>query len=360
MTARRLAARSVPGRALSWRPLVTGVLALFLVVGLAWSVASLRQQADRHWERASTLSATDTLAGAEVAAAWHCAAARTDLCPGEVDAAARDLDAQVRALTKDGVTGLSGPLKSHNAAVASARAGFAAPRAADRGAAAMQVAAAEPELVKTLDQAAFDQRRLEHSADRVADLVSLLLLLFAAVIVGLVVRRFSAIRVEGEESAATERARGEARFRSLVTNASDVVTLTDADGVILFQTPSVQRVLGYEPDAGIGHAALEWCHPDDQDLLRAAFLRTLAGEDYVTTIARWRHADGTWRWLESVRTNLLADPDVAAVVINSRDVTEQRELAGQLAHNVLHDVLTGLPNRALFVDRLEQAIRRGL
>ena len=80
----------------------------------------------------------------------------------------------------------------------------------------------------------------------------------------------------------------------------------------------------------------------------------------MTTVARWRHADGSWRWLESVRTNLLADPDVGAVVINSRDVTEQRELADLLAHNVLHDVLTGLPSRALFVDRVEQALRKGL
>ena len=80
----------------------------------------------------------------------------------------------------------------------------------------------------------------------------------------------------------------------------------------------------------------------------------------MTTVARWRHADGSWRWLESVRTNLLDDPDVGAVVINSRDVTEQRELADLLAHNVLHDVLTGLPSRALFVDRVDQALRKGL
>src|SRR3954463_12098733 len=98
MTARRLAGRSVPGRAPSWRPLAAVVLAVVLVVGLGWSVVSLRQEADRHWQRASALSAAQTLAGAEVAAAWHCAAARTGPCPGEVDAAALALDSQVRAL----------------------------------------------------------------------------------------------------------------------------------------------------------------------------------------------------------------------------------------------------------------------
>ena len=80
----------------------------------------------------------------------------------------------------------------------------------------------------------------------------------------LLLRRFTLVRAAAAVSAARERSRNEGRFRSLVTNASDVVTLTDLDGVITFQTPSVTRVLGYPAEEGFGHEALEWCHPEDQ------------------------------------------------------------------------------------------------
>lgn len=73
---------------------------------------------------------------------------------------------------------------------------------------------------------------------------------------------------------------------------------------------------------------------------------------------RFRHRDGSWRWLEATGTNLLADPAVGGLVVNSRDVTERKESAGRLWHQAHHDSLTELPNRVLFLDRLTQALSK--
>ena len=71
---------------------------------------------------------------------------------------------------------------------------------------------------------------------------------------------------------------------------------------------------------------------------------------------RIKHADGSWRWIEAVGKNLLDDPAVGGVVVNYRDITTRKELEDELRHQAFHDSLTGLANRALFVDRLEHAL----
>jgi diguanylate cyclase (GGDEF)-like protein len=76
-------------------------------------------------------------------------------------------------------------------------------------------------------------------------------------------------------------------------------------------------------------------------------------------LLRWRHRDGSYRWIENKRANLLADPAVGGIVLNSRDVTDRVVLEEQLTKRAFHDGLTGLANRALFVDRLEHALYTG-
>ncbi|HTY70927.1 MAG TPA: EAL domain-containing protein [Actinomycetes bacterium] len=360
MATRLSGARSVAGRVASSRPLIVVALAVAVGAGLGWSVASLRDRADDHWQHVEAIGRAQALADREVAAGWECAATLTPTCRAQLSDQADGLDQEVARLARAGVHGVAAPLRQHDRAAAAARAQLSAPRASTRIAAAKVLAAEEPSLSDALDHVALVERGRAHTDSRLADLESLLIVLLAAAVVVALSRRQSAVRAASEVAAAEERARGEARFRSLVTNSSDVVTLTDADGVIRFQTPSVRRVLGYDPEDAIGRHALESCHRDDHDVVRSALARTLAGEDHVVSVTRWRHADGSWRWLESVRTNLLADPDVQAIVVNSRDVTEQRRLADQLEHSALHDALTGLPNRALFVDRVAQSLRKGL
>ncbi|MGH8869940.1 MAG: putative bifunctional diguanylate cyclase/phosphodiesterase [Actinomycetes bacterium] len=197
-------------------------------------------------------------------------------------------------------------------------------------------------------------------------LVSLVLLLGVAWVVMLkrrtrsdVARAYDALVDEVRERRAAEDAlrASEGRFRSLVQRASDLTTVTDATGAVTYVSPAVQGLLGYRPDELLGTSLFDHVDLADRNRVTEA-LRGLAAEPSgVTTIEmRLRTRDGRWRSLEAVCQNLLADPDVLGIVWNGRDVTERRLLENQLTHQAYHDPLTGLPNRARFLDRLEEAL----
>ncbi len=151
--------------------------------------------------------------------------------------------------------------------------------------------------------------------------------------------------------------RSEARFRALVLNASDIITILDADGTVRYNSPAIMMALGYEPDELVGNSVLDLVHPDDVVQVRHHFENVLVQPGAtIPAEFRFRHKDGSWRWLAVMNTNLLADPAVGGVVANSRDITESKEIAARLWHQANHDALTGLPNRTLFMARLQQAL----
>jgi diguanylate cyclase (GGDEF)-like protein/PAS domain S-box-containing protein len=153
--------------------------------------------------------------------------------------------------------------------------------------------------------------------------------------------------------------RSEARFQTLVQNASDVILIARPDTTIIYQTPSAQRTLGYAPGALEGLPLTSLLHPSDTEKAVAAFTG-VASRMGTSATAEWRvhHGDGSWRYMEVVSNNLLGDPTVEGIVLTLRDVTQHKSLEEELKHQAFHDSLSGLANRALFRDRLEHALAR--
>jgi len=118
---------------------------------------------------------------------------------------------------------------------------------------------------------------------------------------------------------------GEAYFRSLVENARDVIHVINEDRTTRYITPSVRSLLGWTPDELVGRSALEIIHPDDVPgaLGQIRLARKTPGSGLPITL-RVRHRDGSWRVFEAIGRNLLDDPAVRGIIVNSRDVTERQ------------------------------------
>ncbi len=119
--------------------------------------------------------------------------------------------------------------------------------------------------------------------------------------------------------------RREAHFRSLIEKASDLITLIGPDGTIMYESPSIERLLGYGADELIGMNAFDIVHPDDLPRIMGIIGRELSTPG-ATAVAEYRvrQKDGPWRIFESHGRNLLEDPAVGGLVINSRDITERK------------------------------------
>ncbi|MDE3254268.1 MAG: PAS domain S-box protein, partial [Bacteroidota bacterium] len=128
-------------------------------------------------------------------------------------------------------------------------------------------------------------------------------------------------RKRAEESLRTS----ELRFRSLIEKGSEVIALHDREGKVLYMSPSIHTLLGYDPEERIGRSGLENVHPDDLSRI-VETLQKLISQPGSVVSAQWRHlhADGSWHWMDGVATNLLDDPPVNAVVHNFRDITQQK------------------------------------
>jgi diguanylate cyclase (GGDEF)-like protein/PAS domain S-box-containing protein len=220
----------------------------------------------------------------------------------------------------------------------------------------------QPQLRRLDDDAqaaaARQQTIASQSSRRAAELYvgSLVIGLFLLLLVGWRLHRLRRRALLAESERALER-RGERRLRALIEHAGDVISVLDRDLRVRWQSPSVTRLLGFDPQAALGMRAIELVHPEDGpevERLLAATHRKGA----VTFGTRARHANGDWRHLEVIADNRLEDPDVQGIVISVRDVTARQALEDELRHQAFHDGLTGLANRALFEEHLVQALAR--
>ncbi len=154
------------------------------------------------------------------------------------------------------------------------------------------------------------------------------------------------------------RQKSEARFRSLVAHSSDLITVLDRDGVVTYQSPSIERVLGYSVDEIEGERFDRLLADADRSRLqRVAGRSSAAGSESHTFDCSLQHRDGRWLQFEVQHTQLLEDEHIQGIVLNSRDVSERKAFEEQLAHQAFHDPVTDLANRALFADRVGHALR---
>ncbi|WP_232627629.1 EAL domain-containing protein [Methylobacterium sp. Leaf118] len=151
----------------------------------------------------------------------------------------------------------------------------------------------------------------------------------------------------------------EQRFRLLAENTTDVIIWCHLDGTREYVSPAAKGLLGYEPGELVGTRPLDSVHPDEADDFRAVLSDLRHGRVEQTTCQkRYRRKDGSYVWVEISfsRTKEGATGGPSGWVASLRDISARKEAEQQITHMALHDALTGLPNRLVFRDRLNQEL----
>jgi diguanylate cyclase (GGDEF)-like protein/PAS domain S-box-containing protein len=163
------------------------------------------------------------------------------------------------------------------------------------------------------------------------------------------------IRVAGLSREVAD-ARSETRFETLIDNASDAILVVGTNGIVQYHTPSSERVLGGDPGGLDGRPLADRLRRSDADQLQLL----LTGSTASTTV-EWHvhHGDDEWRDLEVIAADMRGVAGVDGLVLTMRDITDRKRLDAELRRQALHDGLTSLPNRALFLDRVGHALSRG-
>jgi PAS domain S-box-containing protein len=155
-----------------------------------------------------------------------------------------------------------------------------------------------------------------------------------------------------------ELVRCEKHFRALTENALDIVSILDPQGVFAYNSRSVKRVLGYEPKDLAGQSAFALVHSEDLPRVLQAFDYGLRNPDRTVTLDfRFQHRDGSWRNLEVVGQSRLGDPDIAGVVLNSRDITQRKQTEAELRESEqrFRELFESSPD-AVFVEDLDGTV----
>ena len=163
------------------------------------------------------------------------------------------------------------------------------------------------------------------------------------------------IRVAGLAGAVADQ-RSTTRFQALIDNASDAILVVGPTGIVQYHSPSSERILGGDCNTLDGRLLAERLERNDADQLDLL----LTGSTASTTV-EWHveHGHGDWRDLEVVAADMRGVNGVDGLVLTMRDITDRKQLDAELRRQALHDSLTSLPNRALFLDRVGHTLSRG-
>jgi diguanylate cyclase (GGDEF)-like protein/PAS domain S-box-containing protein len=190
-----------------------------------------------------------------------------------------------------------------------------------------------------------------------SDPVTIMTIIIFVLTMLLMVRQGAIFR--GDALLREQRAAGlvEARYASLIRNASDVIVIVDVDGNLRFASPAAERTFAIRPEELVGRNLLDLWVDGEQERLAAFLGEVAATRGKAVGPVEVQVSGGTKRFtLETVGSNLLHDPAIAGLALNFRDVSERKALEEQLRQLAFHDPLTLLANRSLFRNRVEHAL----
>lgn len=352
-----------------WATIVAGlamVLALALVADLARRRADEYRQAEAAVARIEAASATlqaATWRGLYDYAAHGPSPSLTAALTARGVASWAELSAGLDDL---GALGLTADQKRLAQAAADVRrSGMAALGAYRLGRAALAVRLVqsrfEPAVVR-LGVAARQASRRQH--ERAAGALARARLAFlGAFVSGLLLFALAAWRFERlRRRARVERAvraaerREEARLRALLDQSRECVLVLDRSLTVRWAAGPGRSLLGMAPSELVGRSLLGLVHPDDAGLLNGLIAAASARHSGEGVDCRLRHLDGYWVHVEAVARDRCSDPLIGGIVVTLRDIGERKQFEQELLHRAFHDALTGLPNRALFEDRVGQVL----
>src|SRR6201993_2482913 len=146
-------------------------------------------------------------------------------------------------------------------------------------------------------------------------------------------------------------------FQLITENAADMIAVIDRNGKRVYNSPAYQKILGYGPEELAATSSMDQIHPDDRARVQEASAKASTTGRAEQLEYRIRHKDGSWRFLESTASAIRSPQgEGVGLVIVNRDITQRKRAEERLEHQSFHDSLTDLPNRSLFLDRLQRSV----
>jgi len=146
---------------------------------------------------------------------------------------------------------------------------------------------------------------------------------------------------------------------SMLKHSSAAVAIINTEGIIKYETETIEHILGFTSEDMLGTSIIEWAHPSDRSMLRQkiSYCAQLKEVDQHAEFLVW-HKDGSWRNAEMYMFNMFSNPSIDGILVHLRDRTEYEKIRQRAFFFQFNDSITGLPKRELFVSRLEREINR--